>query len=136
MYFAHSRFSYGQVQNIVPADIENQLSTLVKYLFNPFPGVPDICPVGRYVFSKIHCTHSEQAVIYISVPADRGKNVDSYGIFFVEGEPPELCTVNVEVTVLYILDSFSLKLHESGTQLRLNPAPIRSDTGMGLGLQL
>ncbi len=35
-------------------------------------------------------------MIYLSVPADRGKNVDSDGIFFAEGQPPELRTVNAE----------------------------------------
>ncbi len=33
---------------------------------------------------KIHCTRSEQALIYLSVPADRGKTVAE---FFVEGKP-------------------------------------------------
>ncbi len=36
-------------------------------------------------------------MIYLSVPADRGKNVDSDDMFFAVGQPPELRTVNVEV---------------------------------------
>ncbi len=35
--------------------------------------------------------------LYLSVPADRGKNIDSDDIFFAVGQPPKLCTVDVEV---------------------------------------
>ncbi len=44
VYFMHSRFSYGQVQKIVQADIENQLSTLiiirVYECSKPFDDIP------------------------------------------------------------------------------------------------
>ena len=58
---------------------------------------PTIVGMGGYVFSKIHCTRSERALLYLNVSADRGKTVDYYSIFFVEGKPPEPFTVNVEV---------------------------------------
>ncbi len=44
--------------------------------------VPDYCrDGGGYVFSNIHCTRSERAMIYLNVSADRGKTVDSSSIF-------------------------------------------------------
>ncbi len=61
-------------------------------LSNPFPWCAQLFSGWGYIFSKIHCTRSEQALIYLSVPADRGK---TYRIF-VEGKPPEPCTVNVD----------------------------------------
>ncbi len=65
--------------------------------FNPFAGAPDYCRNGGYVFSKIHCTRSERALLYLNVSADRGRTVDYYSIFFVEGKIPEPFTVNIEV---------------------------------------
>ncbi len=46
---------------------------------------PTIVGMGGYVFSKIHCTRSERAMIYLNVSADRGKTADSSSIFFRGG---------------------------------------------------
>ncbi len=34
-------------------------------MLNPFPGVPDFFRDRGYIFSKFHCSRSEQALIYI-----------------------------------------------------------------------
>ncbi len=49
-----------------------------------------------YIFSKIHCTRSEQSMIYLSVPADR--NCRFYYRIFLWGKTPR--TVYIERWIL------------------------------------
>ncbi len=60
--------------------VSNKCNQIIKV--NPFAGAPRLLSGwGRYVFSKIHCTRSERAMIYLNVSADRGRTVDSSSIF-------------------------------------------------------
>ncbi len=73
-------FLYSTFKQDCPAHICMKInpagSALQVRSINPFTGVVDFSRHGGYVFKKNHNTRIEWAMIYLSVPADRGKNVD------------------------------------------------------------